>query len=119
RTAGPAPSRHRGCRSSRSRTTRSSPLAPSRTSTCDNAPVTGSTAPSSQPAEPPAPSASEPPSHQGMLRHGWMGAAQVVAVAAIAAGALAAIYAERSTVLEGFVALRYVRVGWLVAGFGV
>ncbi len=52
-----------------------------------------------------------------MLRHGWIGAAQMVAVAAIAAGALAAIYAERSTLTEGFVALRHVRVGWLVAGF--
>jgi putative heme transporter len=54
-----------------------------------------------------------------MLRHGWIGVAQVVAVAAIAIGALAAIYAERSTVREGFVALRYVRVGWLLAGFSV
>jgi putative heme transporter len=52
-----------------------------------------------------------------MLRHGWIGVAQVVAVAVIAVGALAAIYAERSTVREGFVALRYVRVGWLLAGF--
>jgi hypothetical protein len=54
-----------------------------------------------------------------MLRHGRMGVAQVVAVAAIAVGALAAIYAERSTVREGFVALRYVRVGWLLAAFSV
>ncbi len=54
-----------------------------------------------------------------MLRHGWIGVAQVVAVAAIAVGALAAIYAERSTVAEGFVALRYVRVGWLLAGVSV
>jgi uncharacterized membrane protein YbhN (UPF0104 family) len=54
-----------------------------------------------------------------MLRHGRMGAAQVVAVAVIAVGALAAIYAERSTVREGFVALRYVRVGWLLAAFSV
>jgi uncharacterized membrane protein YbhN (UPF0104 family) len=54
-----------------------------------------------------------------MMRHGWIGVAQVVAVAAIAVGALAAIYAERSTVRDGFVALRYVRVGWLVAGFSV
>jgi len=52
-----------------------------------------------------------------MLRHGWIGAAQVVAVVVIAAAALAAIYAERSTVVEGFAALRYVHVGWLVAGF--
>jgi putative heme transporter len=52
-----------------------------------------------------------------MMRHGWIGVAQVVAVAAIAVGALAAIYAERSTVRDGFVALRYVRVGWLLAGF--
>jgi putative heme transporter len=51
-----------------------------------------------------------------MLRHGWIGVLQVVAVAAIAAAALAAVYAERSTVREGFVALRYVRVGWLLAG---
>jgi putative heme transporter len=54
-----------------------------------------------------------------MLRRGWMGVAQVVAVAVIAAGALAAIYAERSTVADGFVALRHVRVGWLVAGASV
>ena len=51
------------------------------------------------------------------MRRGWVGVAQVVAIAAIAVGALAAIYAERSTVSEGFIALRYVRVGWLVAGF--
>jgi uncharacterized protein (TIRG00374 family) len=51
-----------------------------------------------------------------MLRHGWIGVAQVVAVAAIAVGAVAAIYAERSTVAEGFAALRHVRVGWLLAG---
>jgi hypothetical protein len=50
-------------------------------------------------------------------RHGWIGVAQVVAVAAIAVGALAAIYAERSTMREGFVALRYARGGWLLAGF--
>jgi putative heme transporter len=54
-----------------------------------------------------------------MLRHGWIGAAQVVGVAAIAVGALAAIYAERSTVADGFTALRYVHVGWLVAGASV
>jgi uncharacterized membrane protein YbhN (UPF0104 family) len=54
-----------------------------------------------------------------MLRHGWIGVAQVVAIAAIAVGALAAIYAERSTVAEGFTALRHVRVGWLVAGISV
>jgi putative heme transporter len=53
-----------------------------------------------------------------MLRHGWVGVAQVAAVAVIGVGALAAIYAERSTVVEGFVALRYVRVGWLFAGIG-
>ena len=54
-----------------------------------------------------------------MLRHGWVGVAQVLAVAAIAAGALAAIDAERSTVREGLVAVRYVRIGWLLAGFSV
>ena len=64
------------------------------------------------------PSAPRSPSQRGMLRRGWIGVAQVVAVAAIAVGALAAIYAGRSTVREGFVALRYVRVGWLLAGFG-
>jgi putative heme transporter len=79
--------------------------------TGDNAPVTGSPAPSSQPADPSA--------HGGMLRHGWVGVAQVVAVAAIAVGALAAIYAGRSTVREGLVALRYVRIGWLLAGVTV
>jgi putative heme transporter len=52
-----------------------------------------------------------------MLRHGWIGVAQVVAFAAIALGALAALYAERSTVTEGFAALRHVRVGWILAGF--
>lgn len=54
-----------------------------------------------------------------MLRQGWIGAAQVVAVAAIAVAALAAIYAERSTLIEGFAALRHVEVGWLLAGFSV
>jgi putative heme transporter len=54
-----------------------------------------------------------------MLRHGWIGVAQVVAVAVIAVGAAAAIYAERSTVVEGFVALRHVRVGWLLAGISI
>lgn len=87
--------------------------------TCDNAPMTGSPARSSQPVEPSAPSGSESPSHKGMLRHGWIGVAQVVAVAAIAVAALAAIYTERSTLLEGFAALRHVRVGWLLAGTSV
>ena len=38
---------------------------------------------------------------------------------AISVGALAAIYAERSTMRESFVALRYARVGWLLAAFNV
>jgi uncharacterized membrane protein YbhN (UPF0104 family) len=52
-------------------------------------------------------------------RRGWIGVAQVVAVAAIAVAALAAIYAERSTVGEGFVALRHAQAGWLLAGVSV
>ncbi|HEX6524061.1 MAG TPA: YbhN family protein [Streptosporangiaceae bacterium] len=79
--------------------------------------MTGSPARSSQPAESSAPSGSESPSHKGMLRHGWIGVAQMVGVAAIAVAALVAIYTERSTLLEGIAALRHVRVGWLVAGF--
>lgn len=54
-----------------------------------------------------------------MLRRGWIGVAQVAGVAVIAVAALAAVYFGRSTVREGFLALRYVRVGWLVAGFSV
>jgi uncharacterized membrane protein YbhN (UPF0104 family) len=54
-----------------------------------------------------------------MLRRGWIGVAQLVAFAAIALGALAALYAERSTVTEGFAALRHVRVGWILAGVSV
>ena len=52
-------------------------------------------------------------------RRAWISAAQVVAVAVITIGALAAIYAERATMREGFVVLRYTRGGWLLAGFNV
>lgn len=53
-----------------------------------------------------------------VLRRGWLGVAQAAACAAIAAGAALAIYAERSTIGEGFSALSGVRIGWVLAGFG-
>ena len=69
-----------------------------------------------QPAEPPASADPGQPPGGRLLHHGWVGIAQLAAIAAIAAGAVAAIYAERGTIWEGLYALRYVRVGWLVAG---
>lgn len=50
-----------------------------------------------------------------MLRHGWVGIAQVAAIAVVA---VVAVYRERATLREGFYALRYIRVGWLPAGIG-
>jgi putative heme transporter len=51
-------------------------------------------------------------------RFGWLHIAQVAAIAVIATGAAAAIYAERTTVSEGAVALRHIQIGWVLAGFG-
>jgi putative heme transporter len=78
--------------------------------------VTGSPARSAQSGEPPASSAAGRAPTRHLLRHGWVGIAQVAAIAAIAAAAAAAIYAERSTIAEGISALRHIRVGWLIAG---
>ena len=52
-------------------------------------------------------------------RHRWIGVAQAVAVAAISVGALAAIYAERSTMRESLVTMRHAGAGWLLTGFSV
>jgi uncharacterized membrane protein YbhN (UPF0104 family) len=46
------------------------------------------------------------------------GAMQAAVAAAIAAGSVAAIYAERSTMCEGFGALPHAQADWLPAGFG-
>ncbi len=43
----------------------------------------------------------------------------MVAVPAVAVGAVAAIYAERSTMREGLVTMRHAGIGWLLAGFSV
>ncbi len=51
-----------------------------------------------------------------LLRPGWPGVAQAAACAAIAAGAGAAVYAERATISEGAAALRHINAGWLLAG---
>lgn len=51
----------------------------------------------------------------GMLRRGWAGAAQLVAIAVIVAGAGAAIYGERATLRQGFSFFPHVRVGWVLA----
>jgi putative heme transporter len=54
----------------------------------------------------------------GMLRRGWAGVAQLVAIAVIVAGAGAAIYGERATLRQGFGFFPHVRVGWVLAGAG-
>jgi putative heme transporter len=45
-------------------------------------------------------------------------AARAVAIVAIVAGSVAAVYAERSTISSGLASLRQVDPGWVVAGFG-
>ena len=52
----------------------------------------------------------------GMLRRGWAGVAQLVAIAVIIAGAGAAIYGERATLRQGLGFFPHVRVGWVLAG---
>ena len=54
----------------------------------------------------------------GMLRPGWAGVAQLVAIAVIIAGAGAAIYGERATLRQGLGFFPHVRVGWVLAGAG-
>jgi hypothetical protein len=54
----------------------------------------------------------------GLLRRGWTGIAQVVAIAAIAGRAVAAIYAEQATMHRGLGVLAHTRVGWVLAGVG-
>jgi uncharacterized membrane protein YbhN (UPF0104 family) len=78
--------------------------------------VTGSPARSSRPGKPSAPSAAGRAPAGLLLRRGWIGIAQAAAIAAIAAGAGAAIYAERATIREGLSALRHLSVGWLITG---
>jgi hypothetical protein len=51
-----------------------------------------------------------------LLRRGWVGIAQVVAIAAIAGGAGAAIWAERAMMHQGFGVLARTRVGWVLVG---
>ncbi len=51
-----------------------------------------------------------------LLRRGWPGVVQAVAIAAILAGAAVAIYAERSTMRTGITALAHVRPAWIAAG---
>lgn len=51
-----------------------------------------------------------------LLRRGWVGVAQVVAIVAIAAGAGAAIWAERAMMHQGFGVLARTRVGWVLVG---
>jgi len=47
-----------------------------------------------------------------------MGIAQVVAIVAIAGGAVAAFYAERATMHRGLGVLAHTRVGWVLVGVG-
>ena len=54
----------------------------------------------------------------GLLRRGWAGIAQVVAVVAIAVGAGAALWAERAMMHQGFGVLARTRVGWVLVGVG-
>ena len=53
-----------------------------------------------------------------LRRPGWRGIAQAAVIAAIAAGAVAAIYAERTTIRQGVFALHHTHIGWVLAGFG-
>ncbi len=68
-------------------------------------------------ADPPANRPLHPPAGH-LLRHGWVGIAQVAGIAAIAAAAAVAVYAERATIRQGISALPEIRVGWLLAGIG-
>jgi putative heme transporter len=52
----------------------------------------------------------------GMLRRGWAGVAQLVAIVVIIAGAGVAIYGERATLRQGLGFFPHVRVGWVLAG---
>ena len=60
----------------------------------------------------PAPSAAP----AGLLRRGWAGVAQLVAIVVIVAGAGAAIYGERATLRQGLSFFPHIRVGWVLAG---
>lgn len=70
----------------------------------------------SPPAESPTAAERQPPQKR-LLRRGWVGIAQIVGCAAIAAAAAAAIYAERTSVRAGVSALHHIQVTWVLAGF--
>lgn len=59
-----------------------------------------------------------PEAHSGMLRRGWVGVAQLVAVAVILIGAAAAIYGERATLRQGLDFFPHLRGGWVLAAAG-
>jgi putative heme transporter len=63
---------------------------------------------------PPAPAPAQP----AVLRRGWMGVAQLVAMVAVVAGAGVAIYAERAVLRQGLGGMAHVRVSWVLAGAG-
>jgi putative heme transporter len=60
------------------------------------------------------------PTHaaSGVLRRGWVGVAQLVAISAIIIGAAAAIYGERATLRQGLEFFPHLRVGWILAAAG-
>jgi uncharacterized membrane protein YbhN (UPF0104 family) len=51
-----------------------------------------------------------------LLRRGWLGVAQMVAIVAVVAGAGVAIYAERAVLRQGLGGLAHTRVSWVLAG---
>ncbi|MBV9092552.1 MAG: flippase-like domain-containing protein [Streptosporangiaceae bacterium] len=59
-----------------------------------------------------------PEAHSGMLRRGWVGVAQLVAIAVIVIGAAAAIYGERATLRQGLDFFPHLRGGWVLAAAG-
>jgi uncharacterized membrane protein YbhN (UPF0104 family) len=60
--------------------------------------------------------ASAPQQPVALLRGGWMGVAQLVAIVAVVAGAGVAIYAERAVLRQGLGGLAHTRVSWVLAG---
>jgi putative heme transporter len=60
--------------------------------------------------------ASAPQQPAALLRGGWMGVAQLVAIVAVVAGAGVAIYAERAVLRQGLGGLAHTRVSRVLAG---
>jgi len=64
----------------------------------------------------PVPAPAQP---AALLRRGWMGVAQLVAIVAVLVGAGVAIYAERAMLRQGLGGLAHTRVSWVLAGVAV